>query len=156
MFYLLPFDFMQDAYRLQLKLFLYEVKQQQLLSGVRTFLKVYSTISLGKLANYMEVDEPTLRSTFIFSSSGFFVFVSIVCLSCCTSCFLCYRTILLTYKHKTHAVDSDGKIISNADVDFYIDDVGFIFSLCMYIQASNRMWPKLPCLILELLSSRYR
>lgn len=52
---------LQDAYRLQLKLFLYEVKQQQLLSGVRTFLKVYSTISLGKLANYMEVDEPTLR-----------------------------------------------------------------------------------------------
>ncbi|XVE53718.1 hypothetical protein DITRI_Ditri03aG0025000 [Diplodiscus trichospermus] len=82
---------LQDAYRLQLKLFLYEVKQQQLLSGVRTF-QVYSTISLGKLANYMEVDEPTLRS------------------------------ILLTYKHKTHAVDSEGKIISNADVDFYIDD----------------------------------
>ncbi|KAF5938889.1 hypothetical protein HYC85_023148 [Camellia sinensis] len=82
----------QDAYRLQLKLFLYEVKQQQLLSGVRTFLKVYSTISLGKLATYMEVDEPTLR------------------------------TILMTYKHKTHAVDSDGKIISNADIDFYIDD----------------------------------
>ncbi|GMI81430.1 hypothetical protein like AT5G25757 [Hibiscus trionum] len=85
-------NYNQDAYRLQLKLFLYEVKQQQLLSGVRTFLKVYSTISLGKLANYMEMDEPTLRS------------------------------ILLTYKHKTHAVDSDGKIISNADVDFYIDD----------------------------------
>ncbi|KAK8479543.1 hypothetical protein V6N11_069396 [Hibiscus sabdariffa] len=85
-------NYNQDAYRLQLKLFLYEVKQQQLLSGVRTFLKVYSTISLGKLANYMEVDEATLRS------------------------------ILLTYKHKTHAVDSDGKIISNADVDFYIDD----------------------------------
>lgn len=52
----------QDAYRLQLKLFLYEVKQQQLLSGVRAFLKVYSTISLGKLATCMEVDEPTLRS----------------------------------------------------------------------------------------------
>ncbi|XP_024023843.1 eukaryotic translation initiation factor 3 subunit L isoform X2 [Morus notabilis] len=85
-------NYNQDAYRLQLKLFLYEVKQQQLLSGVRTFLKVYSTISLGKLASYMEVDEPTLR------------------------------TILMTYKHKTHAVDSDGKIISNADVDFYIDD----------------------------------
>jgi len=40
----------------------------------------------------MEVDEPTLR------------------------------TILMTYKHKTHAVDGDGKIISNADLDFYIDD----------------------------------
>lgn len=85
-------NYNQDAYRLQLKLFLYEVKQQQLLSGVRTFLKVYSTISLEKLATYMEVDEPTLR------------------------------TILMTYKHKTHAVDGNGKIISNADVDFYIDD----------------------------------
>ena len=29
----------------------------------------------------------------------------------------------MTYKHKTHAVDGDGKIISNADLDFYIDDV---------------------------------
>lgn len=56
---------MQDAYRLQLKLFLYEVKQQQLLYGVRTFLKVYSTISLGKLSTYMEVDEATLRLDFI-------------------------------------------------------------------------------------------
>ncbi|GAB2284851.1 hypothetical protein Dimus_019304 [Dionaea muscipula] len=85
-------NYNQDAYRLQLKLFLYEVKQQQLLAGVRTFLRVYSSISLGKLATYMEVDESTLR------------------------------TILLTYKHKTHAVDTQGKIISNADVDFYIDD----------------------------------
>ncbi|KAL5729577.1 hypothetical protein ACHQM5_002507 [Ranunculus cassubicifolius] len=76
-------NYNQDAYRLQLKLFLYKVKQQQLLSGVRTFLKLYSTISISKLATYMEVDEPTVRS------------------------------ILLTYKHKTHSVDSDGKIISN-------------------------------------------
>ncbi|WZZ36925.1 hypothetical protein YC2023_020326 [Brassica napus] len=60
---------------------------------VRTFLKVYSSISLGKLANYMELDEPTLR------------------------------TILLTYKHKTHSVGYDGKIISNADIDFDINDV---------------------------------
>lgn len=59
------FIFWQDAYRLQLKLFLYEVKQQQLLSGVRTYLKVYSTICVGKLATYLEVDEPTLRSGII-------------------------------------------------------------------------------------------
>lgn len=56
---------MQDAYRLQLKLFLYEVKQQQLLASVRTFLKVYSTISFSKLATYMEVDEATLRWEFV-------------------------------------------------------------------------------------------
>ena len=38
------------------------------------------------------------------------------------------RTILMTYKHKTHAVDSDGKITSNADLDFYIDDVSLLTS----------------------------
>ncbi|XXG45790.1 hypothetical protein AAC387_Pa02g0778 [Persea americana] len=85
-------NYNQDAYRLQLKLFLYEVKQQQLLSGIRSFLKLYSTISIAKLATYMEVDEPTLR------------------------------TILMTYKHKTHVVDIDGKIMSNADVDFYVNE----------------------------------
>lgn len=60
---------LQDAYRLQLKLFLYEVKQQQLLASVRSFLKLYSTISIGKLATYMEVDEPTLRLVFSFHFS---------------------------------------------------------------------------------------
>ncbi|CAN6456501.1 unnamed protein product [Victoria cruziana] len=55
-------NYNQDAYRLQLKLFLYEVKQQQLLSGVRSFLKLYTTISIGKLGTYMEVDESTLRN----------------------------------------------------------------------------------------------
>jgi len=58
---------LQDAYRLQLKLFLYEVKQQQLLASVRGFLKLYTTISIGKLAAYMEVDEPTLRFSVSFS-----------------------------------------------------------------------------------------
>lgn len=29
----------------------------------------------------------------------------------------------MTYKHKTHTVDIGGKTISNADIDFYIDDV---------------------------------
>ncbi|KAL5720145.1 hypothetical protein ACHQM5_012840 [Ranunculus cassubicifolius] len=72
--------FPYDAYRVQLKLFLYEVKQQQLLSSVRTFLKLHSTISFNKLATYMEVDEPTVRS------------------------------ILLTYERKTHSVGSDGMI----------------------------------------------
>ena len=34
---------------------------------------------------------------------------------------------LLTYKHKTHVLDNDQRIMSNADVDFYVDNV--IFSL---------------------------
>lgn len=38
-----------------------------------------------------------------------------------------HRTILMTYKHKTHSVNAEGKTTSNADVDFYIDDVSFIY-----------------------------
>ncbi|CAK9204550.1 unnamed protein product [Sphagnum troendelagicum] len=85
-------NFNQDAYRLQLKLFLSEVRQQQLLSSIRSFLKLYTTISIAKLASFMDVDEPTLR------------------------------VALLTYKHKTHVINNDGSVLSNADVDFYVDD----------------------------------
>jgi translation initiation factor 3 subunit L len=53
---------MQEAYRLQLKMFLFEVKQQQLLAGIRSFLKIYSSMTVAKLAQFMEVDEATLRS----------------------------------------------------------------------------------------------
>ncbi|KAI5069046.1 hypothetical protein GOP47_0015347 [Adiantum capillus-veneris] len=84
-------NYNQDAYRLQLKLFLSEVRQQQLLSSIRSYLKLYSAIPISKLASFMDVDEPTLRMA------------------------------LLTYKHKTHVLDYDGRIISNADVEFYID-----------------------------------
>lgn len=84
-------NYNQEAYRLQLKLFLSEVRQQQLLANIRSFLKLYSTISIAKLASFMELDEVTLRSA------------------------------LLTYKHKTHAVDAYGVISSAADVDFYVD-----------------------------------
>jgi translation initiation factor 3 subunit L len=38
-----------------------EVRQQQLLSSIRSFLKLYTTISIAKLASFMDVDEPTLR-----------------------------------------------------------------------------------------------
>lgn len=128
------FFFVQDAYRLQLKMFLYEVKQQQLLSGVRSFLKLYSTISVGKLASYMDVDEPTLRYSFYSWGSNlsenyqrliymFFSELGKSYLRCVLNFLFGYRTILMSYKHKTHAVDSDGKIISNADIDFYISEV---------------------------------
>lgn len=44
------------------------------------------------------------------------------------------RVALLTYKHKTHVINNDGSVLSNADVDFYIDDV----SLLVYIDTFFR------------------
>ncbi|EFJ25086.1 hypothetical protein SELMODRAFT_146079 [Selaginella moellendorffii] len=85
-------NYSQEAYRLQLKLFLSEVRQQQLLNKIRNYVKLYTTISIAKLASLVEVDEATLRMA------------------------------LMTYKHKTHYIDDDGSVASTADVEFYIDE----------------------------------
>eukprot|EP00270_Netrium_digitus_P006937 TRINITY_DN2000_c0_g1_i1.p1 TRINITY_DN2000_c0_g1~~TRINITY_DN2000_c0_g1_i1.p1 ORF type:complete len:535 (-),score=145.97 TRINITY_DN2000_c0_g1_i1:198-1802(-) len=89
-----PANYNQDAYRLQLKMFLQDVRQQQVMAGVRSYLRLYSSISLPKLATFLDIDEAALRTT------------------------------LLTFKHKTHVVDADGSSDSSntADVDFYINN----------------------------------
>eukprot|EP00245_Coleochaete_scutata_P009099 TRINITY_DN292_c0_g2_i1.p1 TRINITY_DN292_c0_g2~~TRINITY_DN292_c0_g2_i1.p1 ORF type:complete len:533 (-),score=111.36 TRINITY_DN292_c0_g2_i1:296-1894(-) len=91
-FDLAPVNYNQEAYRLQLRMFLMELRQQQLLAGIRSFVKLYTTISIPKLASFMEVDDSTLRS------------------------------VLFSYKHKTHVADSEGNMTNNADIDFYIDE----------------------------------
>jgi len=52
----------QDAYQLQLQWFLREVKQQTLLPKIRSFLKLYTSISLKKLADFCEMDETEFRA----------------------------------------------------------------------------------------------
>jgi translation initiation factor 3 subunit L len=87
----------QEAYRLQLKLFLAEVQQQKLLPTIRSFLKLYTTIGIPKLAALLEADEAT------------------------------FREHLQCLKHKTHALTwtggppLSGTWTSCADVDFYVD-----------------------------------
>lgn len=34
----------------------------------------------------------------------------------------------MTFKHKMHSVGSDGKIVSNSDINFYIDDVSYLLA----------------------------
>jgi len=88
----------QEAYRLQLKLFLTEVQQQKMLPTIRSFLKLYTTIGIPKLAALLEVDTNT------------------------------FREHLQCLKHKTHALawtggpPISGEWSSSADVDFYIDN----------------------------------
>eukprot|EP00899_Mesostigma_viride_P013763 jgi/Mesvir1/22388/Mv17879-RA.1 len=55
-------DHHQEAFVLQLKLFLAEIRQQQLLPAIRSYLKLYSTITISKLADLMEVEESVLRT----------------------------------------------------------------------------------------------
>jgi translation initiation factor 3 subunit L len=49
--------------------------------------------------------------------------------------FLC-RVTLLTYKHKTHVINNDGNVISNADVEFFVGDVSI---LSFHSQAHERI-----------------
>ena len=88
----------QEAYKLQLRLFLQEVSQQKLLPTIRSFLKLYTTIGIPKLAALLEVDEGTFRE-------------HMQCL-----------------KHKAHSLVNvggeplSGQWASCADVEFYVDD----------------------------------
>ena len=87
----------QEAYKLQLRLFLQEVSQQKLLPTIRSFLKLYTTIGIPKLAALLEVDEGTFRE-------------HMQCL-----------------KHKAHSLvwtggePLSGQWASCADVEFYVD-----------------------------------
>jgi len=36
------------------------------------------------------------------------------------------KVAFLTYKHKTHVINNDGSVISNANVDFYVNDVSIL------------------------------
>ncbi|CAI7841529.1 unnamed protein product [Closterium sp. NIES-54] len=86
-------NYNQDAYRLQLKLFLADVRSQLALPGLRSALSLYSAISLPRLSTFLDVSETTLR------------------------------TALITLRHKNTVVEGDGSVLPNAELDFYIDDV---------------------------------
>jgi len=44
----------------QFTVFITDVREQSMLSTIRSFLKLYTTIPASKLAGFMEIDEPTL------------------------------------------------------------------------------------------------
>jgi len=97
-----PINYNQEALRLQQKLFLNEVRQQILVTTIRSYLKLYSTISTSKLSNLLKSEEQEATESEI-------------------------RTILLCYKHKTRNLvwnggsPLTGKWSSSSDVDFYVD-----------------------------------
>jgi len=52
----------QEAYRRQLRLFLADMRQQQYLATIKQYLKLYTSISLTKLASLMNTDESGIRT----------------------------------------------------------------------------------------------
>ncbi|XP_021951018.1 eukaryotic translation initiation factor 3 subunit L isoform X2 [Folsomia candida] len=88
----------QEPLQIQKSIFMEEVAQQIYLPTIRSFLKLYTTMPVSKLAAFMELDHNTLME-----------------------CLLCF-------KHKMHNIvwskgvsSLDGDFMAGSEVDFYID-----------------------------------
>jgi len=93
-----PIDYHMEPLTLQLQVFLDEVRQQLMLPTIRSYLKLYTTMPISKLAAFMEMSEEA------------------------------FRTCLLCFKHKMKNVvwtkgtsGLEGEFQSGSEVDFYID-----------------------------------
>ncbi|KNC85232.1 hypothetical protein SARC_02567 [Sphaeroforma arctica JP610] len=90
-------DYALAAQAKQMKLFLADVGQQVDVPTIRSYLKLYTTMPISKLATFIQTDEET------------------------------FRTYLFLYKHKLSSVSwSEGSPLtgertSGSDVDFYLD-----------------------------------
>jgi len=88
----------KEPLRLQLKVFMDEVQQQLMLPTIRSYLKLYTTMPLDKMAGFMEMPAEE------------------------------FRNHLLAFKHKMKNVvwtkgtsGLEGEFQSGSEVDFYID-----------------------------------
>uniref|UniRef100_A0A673JAH9 Eukaryotic translation initiation factor 3 subunit L n=1 Tax=Sinocyclocheilus rhinocerous TaxID=307959 RepID=A0A673JAH9_9TELE len=91
-------DYHKEPFQQQLKVFAEEVQQQAQLSTIRSFLKLYTTMPVAKLAGFLDMSEQE------------------------------FRIQLLVFKHKmknlvwTSGISAlDGEFQSASEVDFYID-----------------------------------
>jgi len=94
-----PANCHMEPFNLQLRMFMDEVQQQSIIPIIRSYLKLYTTMSIPKLASLSDLDEDTLQ------------------------------TALLCFKHKqrnmtwTKGTDAlEGELLSAPETDFYIDN----------------------------------
>jgi len=88
-------QYLMEPYSQQLKVFMDEVQQQLLISDIRSFLKLYTTLPISKLASFINKTPEELKA------------------------------ILLCFKHKMSNIESDQtneEFRSSSEVDFYINN----------------------------------
>jgi translation initiation factor 3 subunit L len=57
-----PNDHNHEQLKLQVRVFMQEVEEQATLGTLRSFLRLYTTISISKLASFLDTDEATVRA----------------------------------------------------------------------------------------------
>lgn len=88
----------KEPLRLQMKVFMDEVKQQKLLPTVRSYLKLYTSMPLDKLANYMNITVDELETHL-----------------------LCFKHKMMNMVWSKGTSGLQGEFQSESEVDFYID-----------------------------------
>jgi len=88
----------QEAYRMQLKMFLTEVASLNMIPTLRSYLKLYTTIPIGKLADLMELEPEKLRQ-------------NLTCMK--------QKTRVLEWRGGASALD--GTWVNISDVDFTVN-----------------------------------
>ncbi|XP_063931535.1 eukaryotic translation initiation factor 3 subunit L-like [Zophobas morio] len=87
-----------DPQRSQVELFMDKVHQQLLLNTLKSYLRLYASMPVRKLASFMKTDEPTIRS------------------------------YLLAFKRKSQSLvwsegpPLTGTLVNNSGIDFYINE----------------------------------
>lgn len=112
-------NYHKEPFLQQLKVFSDEVQQQAQLSTIRSFLKLYTTMPVAKLAGFLDLTEQE------------------------------FRIQLLVFKHKmknlvwTSGISAlDGEFQSASEVDFYIDKVWLPWTrFCGHSSAINNKRP---------------
>ncbi|XP_063227380.1 eukaryotic translation initiation factor 3 subunit L isoform X2 [Bacillus rossius redtenbacheri] len=107
-------DYAKEATRHQTKVFMDEVRQQKMLPTIRSYLKLYTTLPLSKLATFMSQAQRQAESTDPWDLDKEVKALTIH---------------LLCFKHKMKNVvwtkgtsGLDGKFQSGSELDFYIDN----------------------------------
>ena len=88
----------QEAYRLQLRMFLAEARSMAAMTNLRSYLKLYTTIPVTKLATLMDYEEGALRQLLLFTKRK-------------ANC----------KEWRGGATQLDGSWVATGDVDFFVD-----------------------------------
>ncbi|KAK2154393.1 hypothetical protein LSH36_269g04034 [Paralvinella palmiformis] len=108
----MPPNFHKEPFLLQLKVFMDEVYQQQLIPTIRSYLRLYTTLPISKLAAFQEMKEDDLR----------------IILMCFKECPESDKYWVFFPQHKMKNIvwtkgssGLEGEFQSASEVDFYID-----------------------------------
>eukprot|EP00708_Paratrimastix_pyriformis_P002410 GAFH01001156.1.p1 GENE.GAFH01001156.1~~GAFH01001156.1.p1 ORF type:complete len:532 (-),score=214.31 GAFH01001156.1:295-1863(-) len=89
-----------DAHKLQAKSFMKEIKEQLQLAAVRSYLKLYTSIAVPKLARFLDVDEPKCREMLAMLKD---------------------KSKMLVYDPAVHSSITEGHPVLLWDIDFTVD-----------------------------------